>query len=84
MDAQKIIALIRNMRHDFGNHLQVILGYMDLGCLEEAKDYVYTVVKGMADDRTLFEQADAESALYLLNQGFLAKEMGIKIGRAHV
>lgn len=44
MEAKYILELMRAQRHDFINYLQVILGYLQLNKVEEAKLYAAKVV----------------------------------------
>jgi len=75
--AQKAVDILRRTRHDFLNHLQVITGYIELGKLEDVKDYITCIVEEMVAQRTVFEFLDAETALYLYEQMFLAHDLGI-------
>lgn len=77
MDAPKIVNLIRRIRHDFANDLQVILGYIDLNRPQEAKRYISGIIEEMAVERTIFEKVEAEMALYFYQQMLLATELGV-------
>ena len=77
MDNEKVVQLVRRLRHDFGNHLQVIMSYNDLNRPQAIKDYIFTVVEEMAAERRLFETLSPDPALYLLEQIYLAHDLGI-------
>lgn len=77
MDTPKIVNLIRRIRHDFANDLQVILGYIDLNRPQEAKRYISAIIEEMAAQRTIFEKVEAEMALYFYQQMLLATELGV-------
>ncbi|NLO21361.1 MAG: hypothetical protein GX119_05105 [Syntrophomonadaceae bacterium] len=77
MKGQKTVDLLRGIRHDFGNHLQVILGYMDLGSPQQARQYILKLVEEMAAERLIFESTDADTALYLYEQLLLSRELGV-------
>ncbi len=77
MEASKTLALIRSMRHDFGNHLQIINGYSELGYLDEVKAYISQIVAEMSQERLLFELKSPELSLYLLQQKSLLQSMGV-------
>ncbi|MDD2586548.1 MAG: Spo0B domain-containing protein [Syntrophomonadaceae bacterium] len=77
MDAPKTVNLIRRIRHDFANDLQVILGYIDLNRPQEAKRYISEIIEEMAAQRTIFEKVEAEMALYFYQQMLLATELGV-------
>jgi sensor histidine kinase regulating citrate/malate metabolism len=74
---QEILALIRRIRHDFGNHLQIISGYTELRRSQEVKDYITGIVDEMTAERIIFELASADSALYFYKQLLLARDLGI-------
>ncbi len=77
MEASKTLALIRSMRHDFGNHLQIINGYSELGYLDEVKAYISQIVEEMNQERLLFELKSPELSLYLLQQKSLLQSIGV-------
>lgn len=77
MEAEQAMAMLRRVRHDFGNYLQVILGYIDLDRPEQAKSYILDVVEELATQRHIFESLDAEVALYFYQQLLMARDLGI-------
>lgn len=77
MDAQAAADLLRRIRHDFGNHLQVILGYIDLGKLEQAREYIQEIVCETMLERKIFEDCDAAAGLYFYQQLLAARDLGI-------
>jgi len=77
MEGQEIISLIRRIRHDFGNHLQVLMGYMDLGYHDEARAYISQVVQEMMAERIIFDCTDPEDVFYFYEQILSARDMGI-------
>lgn len=79
MTGQRAIDLIRLLRHDFGNHLQVISGYLDLGRSDEVKKYIQSIVLDMSEERMIFDSCSADAALYFFEQLLLARERGIKL-----
>lgn len=72
-----MVRLLRRVRHDYGNHFQVIMSYIDLGRHEMAKNYIVNVAEQAASERTLFEQVPAAVALYLYDQMLSARDLGI-------
>lgn len=76
VNGQKTVDLLRQIRHDFGNHLQVIMGYMDLGQEQEARQYIVSLVEEMALERVIFDHTDDDTALYLYEQLLLSRELG--------
>ncbi|NLJ72985.1 MAG: hypothetical protein GX333_08245 [Syntrophomonadaceae bacterium] len=79
MDASKALAMIRRLRHDFGNHLQVIGGYTELGYAEEVQDYIAQIVREMNEEKILFELDNPELSLFLLQQKLYAQEVGVML-----
>ena len=79
MEADRTVALIRKIRHDFGNHLQVISGYLELNHPEKVQQYVNRLVIDSREERVVFEVAEADTALYLFEQLLTARDYGIKI-----
>lgn len=77
MEAEQALAILRRVRHDFGNYLQVILGYIDLNRPEQAKSYILDIVEELAAQRNIFESLDAEAALYFYQQLLMARDLGI-------
>lgn len=77
MKTQEILDIIRRIRHDFGNHLQIISGYNELGRSQEVKNYIAAIVEEMTAERTIFELNNADTALYFYKQLLLARDLGI-------
>lgn len=77
MEDAKVVDLIRRMRHDLGNYLQVIGGYAELGRTKEISAYVGQINSGMVAERLLFEKTAPEAALYLFQVLLFAHELGI-------
>ncbi len=77
MESEQMVAILRRMRHDFGNYLQVILGYIDLNRPEKAKSYILNIVEELAVQRNIFESLESEAALYFYQQLLMARDLGI-------
>ena len=77
MESEQMVAILRRMRHDFGNYLQVILGYIDLNRPEKAKSYILNIVEELAVQRNIFESLESEAALYFYQQLLMAQDLGI-------
>ncbi|MDD2619449.1 MAG: Spo0B domain-containing protein [Syntrophomonadaceae bacterium] len=77
MDAASAVELLRRIRHDFANHLQVIGGYIELARYQDVKDYIAAIVEEMSGERTIFELLDAEVILYLYEKMLSARDLGI-------
>lgn len=77
MEAEQAVDILRRLRHDFGNYLQVILGYIDLERPEQARKYILAVVEDLASERIVFENLEGEAALYFYQQLLTARDLGI-------
>lgn len=77
MDAEQMVGLLRRMRHDFANHLQVISGYIDLGLEKRLAGYVSAIIAELNQERIIFESLNAEAALYFYEQLLMVKDLGI-------
>lgn len=79
MDAKNAVRLIRRIRHDFGNHLQVLGGYADMGMPEKIKEYIQGIVEQMESERTVFNLDKPEAAMYFYWQMLRALDAGIAL-----
>ncbi len=79
MEAEQTVGLLRRVRHDFANHLQVISGYLDMGRPEQVKEYLTAVMEEIIAERLIFESQQGEAALYFYEQTLLAYDLGIKL-----
>jgi len=79
MKDEQVVQLLRQMRHDFGNHLQVISGYLDLGRLDEIRKYIHSLAEDMAEERIIFASRTPEAALYFYRQLLMARERDINM-----
>lgn len=79
MKDEQVVQLLRQIRHDFGNHLQVISGYLDLGRSDEIRNYIHSLVEEMAEERVIFSSPTPEAALYFYQQLLMARERGINM-----
>lgn len=79
LNTDQMADLLRRVRHDFANHLQVISGYLELGQPDRMRDYLQTVIKDMSSTRIVFDNRPGEAALYFYEQLLQAQDMGIKL-----
>lgn len=77
VEDNQLVSLLRRMRHDFANHLQVMSGYVDLGWDERLAGYIRSVIAELNQERIIFEAVEAEAALYLYEQLLMIKDLGI-------
>lgn len=77
MEAEQMVNLLRRVRHDFANHLQVIGGYLELGWTGQMGAYIKEITAGINQERIIFEAVAPEYALYFYEQLLAVKDMGI-------
>jgi len=77
MEAGQTVDLLKRVRHDFANHLQVIGGYLDMGRPDRAKEYLAGVMEEIIAERLIFESQEGEAALYFYEQLSQARDLGI-------
>jgi len=79
LKAEYMVDLLRRVRHDFANHLQVISGYLDMERPERVKEYLTAVMEEITAERIIFESQPGEAALYFYEQVLLAYDLGIML-----
>ncbi len=79
MTAEFMVDLLRRVRHDFANHLQVISGYLQLGQPEQVQDYLRTILEDLAAERIVFQSLPGAASLYLYDQLLKACDKGIAL-----
>lgn len=70
--------VLRANRHDFSNHLQVIVGFMQLGKTDMAFEYVNEITGKMETQSSVSNMKNLGVAALLLKKQGLAEELGIK------
>ena len=72
-DLHEMTNIIKAQRHDFVNHLQVVFGFLSLGEVEEARDYIQEVYQEVRVSGDILRLAIPElSALLLVKMGLAA------------
>ena len=79
MEAGQMVSLLRRVRHDYANHLQVISGYLEMGWEGQLSDYIRSIVAEINQERMIFESVAPEAALYFYKQLLMIKDVGIII-----
>lgn len=79
MEAARMVSLLRRVRHDYANHLQVIGGYLELGWEEQLRSYIKEIIAQINQERIIFESLAAQDALYFYEQLLTIRDMGIII-----
>lgn len=79
MEAGAVLGLVRTLKHDFFNHLQVISGYLQLDKSSEAKEYIRRVVDEYAGFSRIIRLGLPEAALAFLLSRDEAEKRGIEM-----
>ena len=78
MEVEHSIEMLKRVRHDFANHLQVISGYLELERYQQVKDYIDEIVMEMAEEKKILDvELSTEKALYFYEKILTARELGI-------
>ena len=77
MEAGQMVNLLRRLRHDYANHLQVISGYLELGWQKQIRSNVKEIINQLNQERIIFESVAPQDALYFYEQLLMVKDMGI-------
>ncbi|MFZ3172431.1 MAG: ATP-binding protein [Carboxydocellales bacterium] len=78
-ESQEILKTLRAHRHDFLNHIQVIVGLIQLGKPVKAYDYANDVVKELSDEKSTDYTGEPELNALVLKMKALAEEKSIKL-----
>lgn len=76
---RRTLELCRQQRHDFLNHLQVVLGWLQLGRPERAITYIHEAREIYDKERQLFFNGNQELAINLLEVRYLGLTKGVRI-----
>lgn len=75
----KLIEVINHQRHDWLNHIQVLLGYLKLQKYDLCEDYMYRVIKEANQDTLVARLAHPSLVSYLLSFNALHKEVVLEV-----
>ncbi|HEY3314045.1 MAG TPA: Spo0B domain-containing protein [Bacillota bacterium] len=76
---RRVIALLRNRRHAFLNHLQVISGWLQLGNSARAGAYIDQVLQNMEKENRFIRAADPSLVAFLLTKEESARSRGLEL-----
>lgn len=79
MDLKGILEVLREQRHDFINHLQVISGYLQLQKQEIAHDYIQKTSVLLREQGKIFRLKIPEVTTVLLVEQKKARDYGIEV-----
>lgn len=65
MDEKQAIKLIQQLRHDWMNELQLILGYIQLGKQEKAEEKIQSIIKKAGQSRALDQLQLPKTTIFL-------------------
>lgn len=78
LNDEEFIYIFRQQRHDFLNHIQVILGYLQIGQKDMAIDYIHRIIDEANDERRIF-QLNIQTVARLLKLKYELKKRGINL-----
>jgi len=79
VETQAVVELIRKLRHDYGNVLQIIGAYLEMDMSDKAQNYIKEQIEELKGERVIFNSLANEDALYLYMQRLQAKELGFNL-----
>jgi len=79
LQAEQMANLLRRVRHDFANHLQVVSGYLEIGQPDRARRYLGTVINDMGEERIVFALHNGAAALYFYEQLVKVRDLGLTL-----
>lgn len=79
-DLPRVFTLLRNQRHGFLNHLQVISGWLQLGKTDRAVQYINRAAARMEEEGQALRRIDSpEVGLFVLEMGMEAEPYGVAL-----
>ena len=79
MDRTEYGQLLRQIRHEYGNLLQVAGSYLDLGLITETKAYIQNEILKWHEEHEMLRNFPESFYLYLFAQRMKAREQGIEL-----
>ncbi len=76
---RRSVALLRSRSHAFLNHLQVISGWLQLGNVERATNYIDRVLRDMEEEGRFIRAADPALVAFLLAKAEQARSRGVDL-----
>lgn len=79
-DLTRALALLREQRHSFMNHLQVIHGWLQLGKADRAIQYIDRAAARMEAEGQVLQRVEApEVGIFILTAGMDAEPYGVAL-----
>lgn len=78
-DTLAVLALSASYRHAIMNHLQVVLGWLQLGQPEKAEEYISILEEGLTGETRLVRSTMPEAAATLILRRGRAEDCGIEL-----
>lgn len=75
----QLIEVINHQRHDWLNHIQVLLGYLQLQKYDLCEEYIYRVIKEANRDTLVARLTHPSLVTYLLSFNALHKEVVLDV-----
>lgn len=78
-EQKRFLLSLRHQRHDWLNHLQVLLGYMKLQRYDVCEEYIKRVTESTNNDSRIAGLGLPSLVIYLLNYNSLYKNMKLEV-----
>jgi sensor histidine kinase regulating citrate/malate metabolism len=79
MQEEQVLNLIRHLRHDFGNCLQVVQSCIEIDRPRDGKAVIEEWVEQKRREKIIFDLPDAELAVHLYQTMVSAREIGLRV-----
>lgn len=79
MLVKELVELFRTERHDFLNHMQVLLSLIQLGKYERAQEYIFEVSDSIKKESAFLRELPPALGLWLINKIYKGRENDITV-----
>lgn len=78
-EQDRALAVVRTMRHSHLNHLQVVLGWLQLDRADRARAYMEALARNMAAESAVLQRLPGPLGLAVLELGMEAESEGVTL-----
>jgi hypothetical protein len=79
MDLQQIDYMVSQLRHDYGNLLQLVGAYLDMDMPEQARQFVHREIETWHREHAMLRRLSPEVKLYLWYQRTRMRAIGVEL-----
>lgn len=79
MEPKQAVQLLRRMRHDYTNHIQVLSGWLELDSPERAREALDEMTSLLEQQHMILNHPQPEAALYMFRVATAAAEEGVEL-----